>query len=240
MGVAGRKSPRRADSRRRDGIVRPTHRNVERSTMARGTLFIISAPSGAGKTSLVNALLKDGSDPLLGVSISHTTRARRPGEVDGVNYHFVSVDVFRAMQRADAFLESAEVFGNLYGTSRDWVQAQLEQGLDVILEIDWQGAAQVRQRMDRSRSIYILPPSLTSLRERLTGRAQDDEETINRRMRQATDEISHYDAADYVVINEDFDTALQDLRAIVRACRLERAQQQQNNASLLDALLKSA
>ncbi len=208
--------------------------------MARGTLFIISAPSGAGKTSLVNALLKDGNDPLLCVSISHTTRARRPGEVDGVNYHFVSVDAFRAMQRDDAFLESAEVFGNLYGTSRDWVQAQLEQGLDVILEIDWQGAAQVRQRMDRSRSIYILPPSLASLRERLTGRAQDDEETINRRMRQATDEISHYDAADYVVINEDFATALQDLRAIVRACRLERAQQQQNNAGLLAALLKTA
>jgi guanylate kinase len=208
--------------------------------MARGTLFIISAPSGAGKTSLVNALLKDGSDPLLRVSISHTTRARRSGEVDGENYHFVTVDAFRAMQRDEAFLESAEVFGNLYGTSRTWVQAQLEQGRDVILEIDWQGAAQVRQRMDRSRSIYILPPSLTSLRERLTGRAQDDEETINLRMRQATDEISHYDAADYVVINEDFATALQDLRAIVRACRLERAQQQQNNASLLDALLKTA
>ncbi len=207
--------------------------------MARGTLFIISAPSGAGKTSLVNALLKDGSDPLLGVSISHTTRARRPGEVDGVNYHFVTVEDFRAMQRDDAFLESAEVFGNLYGTSRAWVQSQLEQGLDVILEIDWQGAAQVRERMPRSRSIYILPPSLASLGERLTGRAQDDEETINRRMRQATDEISHYDAADYVVINEDFATALQDLRAIVRACRLERAQQQQNNAALLAALLET-
>lgn len=207
--------------------------------MARGTLYTISAPSGAGKTSLVNALLKDNNDPLLCVSVSHTTRARRPGEVDGVNYHFVSPEVFRAMQRENAFLESAEVFGNMYGTSRDWVQGQLDKGLDVILEIDWQGAAQVRPRIAPNKSIFILPPSLESLRERLTNRAQDDDETIDRRMRQAADEISHYDAAEYIVINEQFETALQGLRAIIRASRLERQQQQLNNTALLAALLKN-
>jgi len=212
---------------------------TEYSAMARGTLYTISAPSGAGKTSLVNALMKDHNDPLLCVSVSHTTRARRPGEVDGVNYHFVSVEAFRTMQQDHAFLESAEVFGNFYGTSRDWVQAQLDKGLDVILEIDWQGAAQVRPRISPNKSIFILPPSLECLRERLTSRAQDDDETINKRMRQATDEISHYDAADYLVINEVFETALQDLRAIIRASRLERQQQQQNNTDLLAALLKT-
>ncbi|MCB1665855.1 MAG: guanylate kinase [Pseudomonadales bacterium] len=207
--------------------------------MAKGTLYTISAPSGAGKTSLVNALLKDG-DPLLCVSVSHTTRAMRPGEEDGVNYHFVSKDAFLAMRADDAFLESAEVFGNFYGTSRDWVQQQLDKGVDVILEIDWQGAEQVRDRISPQKSIFILPPSLESLLERLTNRAQDDDETIARRMRQARDEISHYSAADYLVINEQFDTALADLRAIIRASRLERPQQHENNATLLRALLESA
>lgn len=206
--------------------------------MARGTLYTISAPSGAGKTSLVNALLKDNHDPLLCVSVSHTTRPRRPGEIDGVNYHFVSRDTFISMQQDHAFLESAEVFGNLYGTSRDWVQSQLDQGIDVILEIDWQGAAQVRERISPNKSIFILPPSLECLRERLTSRAQDDEETINRRMREAAAEISHYDAADYLVINDHFDSALQDLKAIIRASRLERQQQYQNNMTLLQALLE--
>ncbi|MDP1932623.1 MAG: guanylate kinase [Gammaproteobacteria bacterium] len=208
--------------------------------MARGTLYTISAPSGAGKTSLVNALLEGNHDPLLCVSVSHTTRAHRPGEVDGVNYHFVSRETFLEMQQAQAFLESAEVFGNLYGTSRNWVQTQLDKGIDVILEIDWQGAAQVRERIAPNKSIYILPPSLECLRERLTNRAQDDEETINRRMREATAEISHYDAADYLVINDNFDSALQDLKAIIRASRLERQQQYQNNTSLLQALLEKA
>lgn len=207
--------------------------------MAKGTLYTISAPSGAGKTSLVNALLKDG-DPLLCVSVSHTTRAMRPGEVDGVNYHFVSKETFLDMRADDAFLESAEVFGNFYGTSRDWVQQQLDRGVDVILEIDWQGAEQVRDRIRPQKSIFILPPSLESLLERLTNRAQDDDETIARRMRQARDEISHYSAADYLVINERFDTALDDLRAIIRASRLERPQQHENNATLLRALLESA
>ena len=206
--------------------------------MARGTLYTISAPSGAGKTSLVNALLKDNHDPLLCVSISHTTRPRRPGEIDGVNYHFVDRGVFTAMQQSQAFLESAEVFGNLYGTSRQWVQTQLDKGIDVILEIDWQGAAQVREHISSNKSIFILPPSLECLRERLTSRAQDDEETINRRMREAATEISHYDAADYLVINDHFDSALQDLKAIIRASRLERQQQYQNNMTLLQALLE--
>lgn len=207
--------------------------------MARGTLYTISAPSGAGKTSLVNALLQDKNDPLLCVSVSHTTRARRPGEVEGVNYHFVDRETFLAMREQDAFLESAEVFGNLYGTSRYWVQTQLDKGLDVILEIDWQGAAQVRSRIEPNKSIFILPPSLACLRERLTNRAQDDQATIERRMQQAADEISHYDAADYLVINEDFDSALKDLQAIIRASRLERKQQHENNTQLLQALLES-
>ncbi len=207
--------------------------------MARGTLYTISAPSGAGKTSLVHALLKDKQNPLLCVSVSHTTRPRRPGEVDGVNYHFVSKDVFTAMQAQNKFLESAEVFGNLYGTSQDWVQTQLDQGIDVILEIDWQGAEQVRGRITPNKSIFILPPSLQCLLERLTNRAQDDVDTINRRMREAKDEISHYEAADYLVINDNFDTALEDLRAIIRASRLERRQQFENNTALLQALLEN-
>ncbi len=205
--------------------------------MARGTLYTISAPSGAGKTSLVNALLQS-QDPLLCVSISHTTRARRPGEVDGVNYHFVTQEMFLAMREQNAFLESAEVFGNYYGTSQEWVQAQLDKGIDVILEIDWQGADQVRARINETKSIFILPPSLECLLERLTNRAQDDTDTINRRMREAKDEISHYDAADYLVINDSFDSALDDLRAIIRAARLERQQQHQNNQALLEALLE--
>jgi len=188
--------------------------------MARGTLFIISAPSGAGKTSLVNALLKDGSDPLLGVSISHTTRARRPGEVDGVNYHFVTVEDFRAMQRDDAFLESAEVFGNLYGTSRAWVQAQLEQGFDVILEIDWQGARQIQTLVPSATWIFILPPSLEALEERLKKRAQDDEATIQKRIAAAKEELSHVREANYLVINDLFEAALFELRQIISATRL--------------------
>jgi guanylate kinase len=204
--------------------------------MARGTLFTISAPSGAGKTSLVNALLQD-KDPLLCVSVSHTTRAVRPGEADGVNYHFVDKPLFLQMRERGDFLESAEVFGNMYGTSRIWVQQQLDAGRDVILEIDWQGTAQVRERVSPHISIFILPPSLECLHQRLTGRGQDDEETINRRMQQARNEISHYRDADYLVINENFETALADLRAIVRASRVQLAHQLENNGKLLDDLL---
>jgi len=204
--------------------------------MARGTLYTVSAPSGAGKTSLVNALL-DGSDPCLCVSVSHTTRPQRPGETDGVNYHFVDRDAFLAMRDRGEFLESAEVFGNLYGTSQPWVEEQLAHGQDVILEIDWQGAAQVRRLVSPTKSIFVLPPSLETLEQRLSQRGQDDSETIARRMRQARDEISHYCESDYLVINEVFESALDDLRAIVRAARLERDQQLANNRPLLDHLL---
>lgn len=208
--------------------------------MARGTLYTISAPSGAGKTSLVNALLKDNTDPKLSVSVSHTTRTMRPGEVDGVNYHFVNTEEFVAMREREDFLESAEVFGNFYGTSRAWVQAQLDQGIDVILEIDWQGAEQVTGRISPNKSIFILPPSLECLRDRLTNRATDNDETIERRMREAKAEISHYAAADYLVINEVFDEALADLKAIIRSTRLEKFQQHQNNRDLLQALLEKS
>lgn len=204
--------------------------------MARGTLYTISAPSGAGKTSLVAALVQDHPDPLR-VSVSHTTRPMRPGEVDGINYHFVSREEFISMRENDEFLESAEVFGNLYGTSRKWVQELLDAGVDVILEIDWQGAAQVRDRIQPNKSIFILPPSLECLRHRLTGRGQDGEEVIEQRMREARAEISHFDAADYLIINDEFESALNDLRAIIRASRLERTLQHLNNESLLQALL---
>lgn len=204
--------------------------------MATGTLFTISAPSGAGKTSLVNALLAE-QDPRICVSVSHTTRACRPGETDGVNYHFVDRDTFLAMRASDVFLESAEVFGNLYGTSRDWVQSQLNEGKDVILEIDWQGADQVRQTMEDVKSIFILPPSLDTLLQRLTRRGQDDQQTIERRMQQARNEISHFGDADYLIINDEFEQALSDLRSIFRAVRLEQAHQQANNRQLLADLL---
>lgn len=203
--------------------------------MARGTLYTISAPSGAGKTSLVNALLNQGDERLC-VSVSHTTRSRRPGEIDGVNYHFVSREQFLHMRDSGTFLESAEVFGNLYGTSAVWVQSQLDEGRDVILEIDWQGAAQVRQLI-ATKSIFILPPSLETLEQRLNNRGQDDQDTINRRMQQARDEISHYGDADYLVINDNFEAALDDLRAIVRAARLEKSHQLSNRGLLLSSLL---
>jgi guanylate kinase len=204
--------------------------------MARGTLYTIAAPSGAGKTRLVNALLNDG-DKHLCVSISHTTRRKRPAETDGVNYHFVEREQFLAMRNDGAFLESAEVFGNLYGTSRAWVQDQLDRGMDVILEIDWQGAEQVRRQIQPTKSIFILPPSLVTLRERLTSRGQDNAEVIEQRMQLARNEISHYGEADYLVINDQFAAALDDLRAIVRAARLEREQQLRNNDALLLDLL---
>ncbi len=201
----------------------------------KGTLYIVSAPSGAGKTSLVAALVE--KLPRLRISVSHTTRPRREGEVEGVNYHFTSRETFVRMVEEGRFLEHAEVFGNLYGTSADWVAETLRGGEDVILEIDWQGAAQVRERISPLKSIFILPPSLATLEQRLTSRAQDDEATIAGRMQQARDEISHYGDADYLIINEDFDRALDDLRAVFRAVRLEQARQQHNNRQLLADLL---
>ena len=205
--------------------------------MSRGTLFIVTAPSGAGKTSLVKALIE--REQQLRVSVSHTTRAKRPGEEDDVNYHFVSEAAFMEMLRKGSFFESALVYGNHYGTSQLWVNEQLEAGLDVILEIDWQGAVQVRNLDPKACSIFILPPSLKTLKIRLLNRAQDDTETIENRMGEAVAEISHVAEADFVVINEDFGTALEDLRAIIRSRRLTIKYQETNQAALFAGLALS-
>jgi guanylate kinase len=204
--------------------------------MSRGTLFIVTAPSGAGKTSLVKALIE--REQKLRVSVSHTTRAKRPGEEDGVNYHFVDEAAFMDMLRTGSFFESAQVYSNHYGTSQLWVNEQLEAGLDVILEIDWQGAAQVRNLDPKACSIFILPPSLETLKIRLLNRAQDDTETIEKRMSEAVAEISHVAEANFVVINDDFDTALEDLCAIIRSCRLTMKYQETNQAALFASLAR--
>ena len=196
-----------------------------------GTLYVISAPSGAGKTSLVKALLESMQD--IGVSVSHTTRPMRPGEVDGVDYHFTAVEHFKAMIEAGEFLEYAQVFDNFYGTSRGAVLAGLERGEDVILEIDWQGARQVRELFPDCRSIFILPPSKAALRERLTGRGQDSEAVIERRLRDAEADMTHYDEFDYVVVNDAFERALDDLRTIVAAQRLSLPRQARRLARLI-------
>ncbi|WP_238067076.1 guanylate kinase [Pseudomonas shirazica] len=200
-----------------------------------GTLYIVSAPSGAGKTSLVTALIK--ADKRVSVSVSHTTRAMRPGEQHGVNYHFVSHDDFKGLIAKGDFLEHAEVFGNFYGTSRSALQEVLDQGNDLILEIDWQGAQQVRKLMPEALSVFILPPSLQALRERLDGRGQDSEEIIAGRMKEAVSEMVHYDEYDYVIINDDFDVALEDLKAVFRSNRLVLKKQQQRHAALLKQMI---
>jgi len=205
------------------------------SQVEKGTLYVISAPSGAGKTSLVAAMLQQ--DGALGVSISHTTRPMRPGEEDGVNYHFVSRDEFEAMIQRDDFLEHADVFGNYYGTSQCWVQQALDHGQDVILEIDWQGAAQVRRLMPECVGIFIVPPSPEVLRQRLTGRGTDEAEIIERRLREAAEECSHALEFDYLVVNDDFDIALADLLAIVRSRRLRVEPQEVRHADLLTRLV---
>ena len=185
--------------------------------MAKGTLFIISAPSGAGKTSLVAEILAQINN--IQASISHTTRDCRPGEKNGINYHFVDRQQFVTMIDNNAFLEHAEVFGNFYGTSQEWVKATLDTGIDVILEIDWQGAEQVRSKFAESQSIFILPPSKQALRERLNDRGQDHAEVIEKRIAAATEEMSHYVEADYLVINDDFALALEQLKSIISAQR---------------------
>ena len=182
--------------------------------MAHGTLFIISAPSGAGKTSLVNHILTRIKG--LRASISHTTRPPRPGEVDGANYHFVTPDIFQRMLKEQAFLEFAQVHGNLYGTSRVWVERHLAEGTDVILEIDWQGAEQVRRVFANSRSIFILPPSKEALRERLVGRGQDSSEVIDKRVAAANEEMSHCDDADYILVNDQFNIACRNLELLIK------------------------
>jgi guanylate kinase len=200
-----------------------------------GTLYTVSAPSGAGKTSLVNALL--ARHPDLRVSVSHTTRAMRPGEVDGVNYHFVSEATFLAMLERAEFLEHARVFGNLYGTSQIWVEEQLQAGTDVILEIDWQGAQQVKHLLPDTRAIFILPPSRETLEQRLNARGQDDPAVIQARMAEAVEEMSHYVESDFLVVNRDFDTALAELEAIITSQRLRTSRQREVQVELLRELL---
>lgn len=200
-----------------------------------GTLFIISAPSGAGKTSLVKALLESTEDVV--VSISHTTRIKRSGEEDGVDYHFVDVPTFNDMIGQGAFLEHAQVFDHHYGTSETAVLDQLASGQDVILEIDWQGAEQVRIRISGTVSIYILPPSRAALRERLTDRGQDNDATINRRMHDAVTEMSHYDEFDYVVVNDVFEDALEDLKAIITSQRFHIRHQRSRLQTLTKELV---
>jgi guanylate kinase len=205
---------------------------------ARGLLFVVSAPSGAGKTSLVSALVR--ADTNLRVSVSHTTRTRRPSEVEGEHYHFVDAAHFREMMERDEFLEHALVFGNHYGTARSAVEHSLVLGRDVILEIDWQGARQVRERRPDAVSIFVLPPSRALLAERLKGRAQDGADAILERTRKAVSEMTHYDEYDYVIVNADFDVALADLAAIVRAERLGQAAQRERLAPLIGHLLSGA
>jgi guanylate kinase len=188
-----------------------------------GNLFVVAAPSGGGKTSLTRALLE--REPGIRLSVSYTTRPPRPGEVEGIDYHFVTADRFAALKSAGEFLEHARVHGNWYATSATWLKAQVDSGRDVLLEIDWQGALQVRKLVPESVHIFILPPSLSSLRERLVRRGQDNEETIARRLSAAREEMRHCVDFDYVIINQDFASAVADLDAIVRASRLRSAQQ---------------
>ena len=191
-----------------------------------GTLFIFSAPSGGGKSSLAKALME--LVPQLGVAVSHTTRVPRPGEQDGVHYHFVDKAAFQAKVAHGDFLEHAEVFGNYYGTSRQAVESLFAQGKSVLLDIDWQGMRHIKAQMPQAKSVFILPPSLAELERRLRDRGQDDEDVIARRMAEAQDEIAHYQEFDYVVVNDDFDAAVADLRAIVLG------QPQQRRALSLD------
>lgn len=188
-----------------------------------GNLFVVSAPSGAGKTSLVKALVE--SMPTLHVSISHTTRAMRRGETDGKDYHFVSKEEFAQIEQKDGFLEHARVFDHQYGTSRKFVENLLNNSGDVLLEIDWQGAQQVKKNMPEAHSIFILPPTLEVLEERLRSRGQDSDDSIKRRMRDAQNEINHCREFDYIVMNDRFDVALEDMQCIVRGSALRRDRQ---------------
>ena len=200
-----------------------------------GTLYVISAPSGAGKTSLVKALLEKTEN--IGVSVSHTTRKMREGEQDGLDYHFTEKSEFEKMVEASAFIEHAQVFDNFYGTATANIEAKLKKGEDVILEIDWQGAEQVRKQLPYSVNIFILPPSQAALEERLRGRGQDSDEIIARRMRDAKSETSHYSEYDYLVVNDDFEDALAELKSIVVARRCRYAAQSERISALLQELL---
>jgi len=201
-----------------------------------GNLFIVSAPSGAGKTSLVGAAL--AATPGINLSISYTTRPPRPGEVNGRDYHFVSREAFLAMAERGDFLESAEIYGNLYGTSQSWIKGQMASGRDILLEIDWQGANQVRRVFPDCLSIFILPPSIQALGDRLNSRAKDSQEVIARRMRAARDEIAHVAEFDYVIINDILEEAVQQLRAVVVAASVRRDRQLARHQDLINQLTR--
>ncbi|QRV25589.1 guanylate kinase [Marinomonas foliarum] len=201
----------------------------------KGNLFILSAPSGAGKSTLYKALLSQ--DKNVRISISHTTREARKGEEHGREYYFTDVEDFLDMIADDAFFEHAQVFDNYYGTSKTSVFSMLEQGLDVILEIDWQGARQVRQLYPEALGIFILPPSLNALEERLRGRGTDSDDVIQRRMSKAVNEMSHYDEYDFAIVNDDFDTALSQLQSIFTAMRSKTTVMREKHGNLINDLL---
>ncbi|MDE0036468.1 MAG: guanylate kinase [Gammaproteobacteria bacterium] len=207
------------------------------SRARRGHLFVLAAPSGAGKTTLIEKLMR--RDPSLVVSVSHTTRPKRASETDGVHYHFVDEAAFASLRDADEFLEWARVFDHAYGTSRDTVVAKLATGHDVILEIDWQGAAQIRRRHPDAVSIFVLPPSQAALIERLNTRGQDRPEVIAKRLQQAVDDMSHHDEFDYLVVNDDFDEAVLRLRRIVHATRAGERLPKEDHTALLGELLRT-
>jgi len=199
-----------------------------------GSLFVISAPSGAGKTSLVHALLN--INPQIDLSVSYTTRDPRDGEKDGKDYHFVSRDTFLAMMERGEFLESAEVYGNLYGTSQTWISQQITKGRDILLEVDWQGAAQVRRLFPECISIFILPPSRDALEQRLKGRGKDTEAVIAKRMAAARDDVAHVAEFDYVIINDNLNEALRELNAVALSARLKCARQMNRHQELINSL----
>ena len=202
-----------------------------------GTLYVVSAPSGAGKSSLIKAYLEQQYDNATNVSVSHTTRDPRPGEENGKHYHFTTQEEFKALISQNAFFEWAQVFGNFYGTSKLAIEQQLANGIDVFLDIDWQGARQVKAIMPEAKTIFIAPPSRQELERRLTSRGQDSADTIAKRMDEAQSEISHYHEFDYLIVNDDFDCALADLTALMRAERTKQAKQAKKYAKLLAELL---
>ncbi len=202
--------------------------------MSRGNIYVVTAPSGAGKTTLVRALL--ATDHQVQLSVSFTTRAPRTGEVNGKDYNFVTREAFEAMIAAGSLLEHAEVFGNYYGTSQPWIESMLAQGQDILLEIDWRGAQQVRRLLPEAIGIFILPPSLTALEARLNGRGKDSAEVIARRLTAAKEEISHVDEFDYVIINDHFEEALRDLVSVVRAERLRLGKQSTLHEAMIAAM----
>ncbi|WVD68170.1 guanylate kinase [Orbus wheelerorum] len=211
---------------------------MNKKIMYTGTLFIVSAPSGAGKSSLINAYLKQNSQQQANVSISHTTRQPRPGENHGEHYYFVDHHEFESLIEQDAFVEYAKVFENYYGTSKAAIDGKLKQGINIFLDIDWQGARQVREKMPNAKSIFILPPSLTELEKRLIKREQDSAETIAKRMQKAKSEMSHYSEYDYLIINDDFNCALDALNIIIKAENLRTDKQFLLHQDVIDNLIE--